>query len=344
MNYSEFNEKHPKGHIMQSDLWARVKDNWQHDTVEVRDENGEITGFMSVLIRKLPVVPLTMMYSPRGPVCDVHDEKTLKDLTDGVKKLAKKYHSYVLKIDPDIESSDTEFIDIMKRLGYSLKDGSKNFDGVQPKYVFRLDVKDKTEDELFAAFHSKTRYNVRVAVKNGVEVRQGCRDDLKRFHEIMLETGLRDGFVIRSLGYFEKMYDVLAPTDNLRLYCAYKDDKMLAGTIALYYGDKVWYLYGASSNESRNLMPNYLLQWEMIKWSVENKCAVYDFRGVSGDLSEDNPLYGLYRFKKGFSGKFTEFAGEFEYRFKPFLATCIDKATHIYMGLRRKVFLLKKKK
>ncbi len=343
MNYSEFNQNHPKGHIMQSELWHKVKDNWKHDVVEARDENGELTGFVSVLIRKLPVVPLTMMYAPRGPVCDVHDEKTLRQLTDGLKKLAKKHHSYVLKIDPDVECDDTEFVEIMKKLGYSLKDAGKNFDGVQPRFVFRLDVKDKTEDEIFAAFHSKTRYNIRVALKHGVEVRRGNRDDLKRFHEIMLETGLRDGFIIRSQSYFEKMYDALEPTGNLRLYCAYSGEKMIAATIALYYGDKVWYLYGASSNEARNLMPNYLLQWEMIKWAIEEKCAIYDFRGVSGDLSEDNPLYGLYRFKKGFSGKLTEFVGEFEYQFSPFLAKFIEKASRFYMKLRRKLFLKRKK-
>ena len=59
-------------------------------------------------------------------------------------------------------------------------------------------------------------------------------------------------------------------------------------------------------------MPNYLLQWEMIKWAIENKCKIYDFRGVSGDIDENNPLYGLYRFKKGYGGKLTEFVGEFE--------------------------------
>ena len=342
MNYQEFIEKHPKGHIMQSDLWAKLKNNWQHEVITATDDKGEITGAMSVLINKLPVLPFSMMYSPRGPVCDVHDLETLKKLTDGVRALAKKHKAYVLKIDPDVESSDTEFAEIMRELGYKLKDAGKNFEGIQPKYVFRLDVKDKTEDEVFAIFHTKTRYNIRVAVKNGVETRLGKREDLKEFHAIMLETGLRDEFVIRSLEYFERMYDVMAPK-NLRLYCAYHEGKMIAGTIALYYGDKVWYLYGASSNASRNVMPNYLLQWEMIKWAVEEKCAIYDFRGVSGDISEDNPLYGLYRFKKGFNGKFTEFVGEFELEFNPLLAKLIDKGTHIFIELRRRLFVLKGK-
>lgn len=93
---------------------------------------------------------------------------------------------------------------------------------------------------------------------------------------------------------------------------AYFKDEPIAGTLAVQYGDKTWYLYGASSNEHRNKMPNYLLQWEMIRWAVEGKCRIYDFRGVSGDLSPSNPLYGLYRFKKGFSGDFVEFCGEFD--------------------------------
>ena len=100
--------------------------------------------------------------------------------------------------------------------------------------------------------------------------------------------------------------------EHARLYMAFHEGQPIAGTLAIHYGDKVWYLYGASSNEHRNLMPNYLLQWSMIQWAVETGCSVYDFRGVSGDISEDNPLYGLYKFKKGFGGDFTEFVGEYD--------------------------------
>lgn len=343
MNIEQFIENHPKGHIMQSALWGHMKSNWKQEWITATDENGELAGVMGVLVQKLPLLPFSIMYSPRGPVCDVHDARVLGQLTEGAKALAKKHKAYVLKIDPDVESSDTQFVREMERLGYRLKDDSKNFEGIQPRYVFRLNVAGKTEDEVFAGFHSKTRYNVRVALKKGVEVKLGTKEDLPRFHEIMLETGLRDEFVVRSLSYFEQMYDVFAPA-HLRLYCAYHEGQMIAGTIALYYGDKVWYLYGASANTSRNLMPNYLLQWEMIRWSIEKKCAIYDFRGVSGDLSEDNPLYGLYRFKLGFGGTFTEFCGEFELQFNPFLAKWIDKGSHAFIEMRRRLFVLRGKK
>ena len=344
MNYEQFVQNHPKGHFCQSEKWALLKDNWKHETVTATDKDGNIKGLMSILIRKMPVVPYTMMYAPRGPVCDVHDKETIAELACKVKELAKKHNAYVMKVDPDVSVEDKEFMQIMSECGYKLQDTGKNFEGIQPKFVFRLNVEGKTEEEVFAMFHTENRRKIRIARdKVGVEVKIGTREDLPEFHKIMLETGLRDKFVIRSLDYFEKMYDVFAP-ENLRLYCAYLDGKMIAGTIAILYGDKVWYLYGASSNDDRKAMPNYLLQWEMIRWAIDEKCKIYDFRGVSGDISEDNPLYGLYRFKKRFNGDFVEFVGEYELPLKPFVGKVINKSLHFAIELRRKLFVLKGKK
>lgn len=347
MNYKnceEFVLNNKKGHFCQSEKWAKLKDNWIHENIVSKDGDGNIRGVMSVLIRKMPVVPYTMMYAPRGPVCDIYDSDVISDLTEQAKVLAKKHNAYVLKIDPDVSVKDTKFDEIMRDCGYVLKKTGKNFEGIQPKFVFRLDVSGKTEEEVFSVFHTENRRKIRIARdKMGVEVKTGTRDDLKRFHEIMVETGLRDKFVVRSLEYFEKMYDVFAP-ENLRLYCAYLDGEMIAGTIAIHYGDKVWYLYGASSNEHRKAMPNYLLQWEMIRWAIEEKCNIYDFRGVSGDITPDNPLYGLYRFKKRFNGDFVEFLGEYELPLKPFVAKLVDFGLKTGIEIRRKLFVLKGKK
>ena len=113
----------------------------------------------------------------------------------------------------------------------------------------------------------------------------------------MIETGNRDNFGIRSLEYFEKMYDELAP-NHLKFLMEYYENKPIAGIIPIMYGNKVWYLYGASSNENRNLMPNYLLQWTMIKQAIERKADIYDFRGVSGVVDENllNLLFFLLLF------------------------------------------------
>ena len=83
---------------------------------------------------------------------------------------------------------------------------------------------------------------------------------------------------------------------------AFHEGTPIAGTLAIWFGDKVWYLYGASSNHHRNLMPNYLLQWNMIQWALEKKCRIYDFRGVSGDLSEDNPCTAFTSLRRASMG------------------------------------------
>ena len=158
----------------------------------------------------------------------------------------------------------------------------------------------------------------------------------------MVETGLRDNFVTRDEAYFSNMLKNLG--EHCRLYMAFHEGQPIAGTLAIWYGDKVWYLYGASSNEHRNLMPNYLLQWNMIQWAVEKKCRIYDFRGVSGDLTEDNPLYGLYKFKKGFNGDFTEFMGEFDLVLSKFWYKTLKIATDAYHRLAMIRYMSKNKK
>lgn len=340
--YEAFNQKCEKGHFCQSVLWAKIKTDWDFTAVIVRDGAGEITGAIGVLIRPVPLFRAKMMYSPRGPVCDVHDKDVLRRLFEGVDELAKKHRAYIFRIDPDIKSDDREFIEECMRLGFTLPEDSKNFEGVQPRYVFRLPLNGRNEEELLASFHQKTRYNIRVALKKGVEVRIEDRSRVDDFYRIMLETGIRDGFVIRTAEYFTRLLDAMG--EHARLYMAYLDGKPIAGTLAVHYGDKVWYLYGASSDSYRNVMPNYLLQFEMIKWAVATGARIYDFRGVSGDLSEDNPLYGLYRFKKGFNGEFTEFVGELTRIYRPAANAFLKAAEKCYRRLNMIRFKLKNKK
>ncbi len=314
--YKQFLEHHDRCNFGQSLEWGKVKSNWKNEVVLSKNDNGKIVGSISVLIRKIPIFG-NFMYVSRGPICNIHDEIILKDLTDGLKELARKYKAFTLRMEPDIKSSDEEFRNIIKRMGFKINDKGKNFsDGIQPRYVFRLDLKGKTEEEIFSEFHQKTRYNIRLAGRKGVEIREGSRDDLKEFHKIMVVTGKRDNFMIRPLEYFEKMYDCLAP-EHLKLMMAYYEGKPISGIIDIIYGNKIWYLYGASSNEHRNLMPNYLLQWEMIKYSISQGKDMYDFRGVTGIVDEKDPHYGLYRFKKGFNAEFTEFIGEVYINFRP---------------------------
>ena len=329
-NLKEFLEKNPKSNFLQSPEWAKVKTEWKNEMIVVKDNKGQIKGTMSILLRKMPIFNRYIMYAPRGFVCDIHDKETLKELTEKAKEIAKKYKAFIFRLDPDVLQEDGEFKKIIYDLGYKTKDNIKGVnDVIQPKYVFRLDLRNKTEEELLKSFESKTRYNIRLAIKKGVTVREGTREDLKIFYDIMKTTGSRDSFFIRPLSYFEKIYDEMKPK-HVKLFIAEYEGEPIAAVFPILYGNKVWYLYGGSSNKHRNLMPNYLLQWEMIKWALENKCDWYDFRGVSGFKDENDPQYGVYKFKKGFNPTFMEFIDEIYVVYNPLMNAIFNFSKKLY--------------
>ena len=338
--YEAFVQSSPKGNFAQSYLWGRQKPMWLWEAVIVRDADGGIVGSLALMTRKVPGTGRTLMYGCRGPVMRLDDRETFYELLAGAKELAKKHRAYVIKLDPDVPSSDTAFAALLREAGFRAKEGGKNFEAIQPRYVFRLNVENKTEEDLLAGFHQKWRYNIRLAERKGVTVKICGKEMVPDFARLMLTTGVRDGFVTRKPAYFSDMLDNLG--EHARLYMAFSaENEPIAGTLAIHYGDKVWYLYGASSNEHRNLMPNYLLQWRMIQWAVETHCRVYDFRGVSGDVTEDNPLYGLFRFKQGFGGEFTEFVGEEDLVLSPFTYWCVEHGTSVFKELRKRAYLIK---
>jgi len=316
--FDQFMARHPKGHVLQTWGWGDLKSKtgWKPWRLVLEDEKGEIVAGISILERKIPVVGIPIFYASRGPVLDTKDHQLFDALLREVKKLAKQRGAIFLKIDPDIPSSDKELENYLKSRGFRSAETGKGFEGVQPKYVFRLDI-SPDEETLMAQMHQKTRYNVKLAIKKGVKIRIGTKADLPEFYRVLKETTERDKFLVRAYSYFEDMYDELHSVGMLELFLAEYEGKIIAGTLALIIGEKAWYLYGASSNSHRNVMPNYLIQWEMIRWAKSRGCTLYDFRGVPGQLTEDNPLYGLYRFKKGFNGVYTEFIGEWDLVYRP---------------------------
>ena len=161
-------------------------------------------------------------------------------------------------------------------------------------------------------------------MKHGVEIRVVGQEYLDDFVRIMQTTGERDGFNVRPKAYFARMLDALG--EHVRMYMAFYQDQPISGAITTNYAGKTCYVYGASDNVYRNVMPNYLIQWEMIKWAIETGCAIYDFQGVSGNMDENGHMYGLYRFKRGFNGTLDELAGEFDYVYQPLKAKMVDKA------------------
>lgn len=339
--YNDFVSRAPKGHILQSYEWGLVKEDWQPFRMLV-EKDGLPVAALSILKRPLPFFGKSIFYAPRGPVGDIHDKGLMDYLWIQAQILARKEKAIFLKIDPDVLVSDEVFRQDLLKRHFRYAGHGEGFEGIQPKFVFRLDIAPD-EEALFQNLHHKTRYNIRLAQRKGVTIRQDCGlEDLPEFYRILKETTERDNFLVRSYAYFERLWTVLVPKGYLKLFMADFEGMPIAGTLAFIYGDKAWYIYGASSNAHRNVMPNYLIQWEMIRWAKAQGCTLYDFRGVSGDLSPDNPLYGLYRFKKGFNGEFTEFVGEFDRVYEPFWYRLWNVAEPLYQKMIRRWIRWKK--
>ncbi len=327
-----FTASHPNGHFLQTSLWGKVKNEWKWFGVICRNESGEITGTLAVLLRKISKLPYHMMYAPRGPVCNLGDKGTFDALIAAAKEEGKKYNAYELKIDKDAPVDNEEYKKIVLANGFKLKERTINFEDFQCRYVIRIHLNGRTEDEVFAAFHSDHRRKIRIAIKNNVEIKIHGSEKADVFYSIMKETCERDGFELRSAEYFASILDAFG--DKARLYLAYYENRPIAGAISVLWGDKVWYFYGASSNSDRKVMPNYLMQWEMIKWAIESNCRIYDFRGVAGVIDESNPLFGLYRFKHRFDGTYEEFMGEMDLILKPTAAKIVAASQEIMKKLR----------
>lgn len=332
--YEEFVRSHRNGSLMQSVLWHGVKQNWKHDIAVVRAAGGSICAGISVLARKMPGFGTTMLYAPRGPVCDYDDSPLLKELQQGIDQVAKKHNAHIFKMDPDLRVGETNFLEAAQALGYRRFYEPTGFATIQTRFNYRLYFEGRGEEQILADMHSKTRYNIRLAERKGVTVRVGTKADLDDFMHLMDVTGTRDGFSVRSKDYFETMLDTLG--EHIRLYLADYEGKPIAGAITSNYAGKTCYIYGASDNEHRNVMAPYLIQWEMIRWALETGCTVYDFMGVSGNMDENDPLYGLFRFKDGFKGVVDELVGELDYVYKPLVNSLVNRAIACNEWLREK--------
>ena len=330
--YENFVSTYDGASLMQSLNWAKVKFGWIQEAVYI-EENKKIIAAMTVLLEKVPHTNTYLMYAPRGPVCDINNIELVKRLVNELEKLKEKYNIFLLKFDPNVKY-DEKIEKMYKEAGFKVLNKNVNKDDlIQPLHDMVLDIDNISEEGLMKSFGEKTRYNIRLATKKSVEVYYSRKEeDLKIFYELYKITAIRDKIGCRSYEYFEAMlkaYD----ENQLRIYIAKHEDDKLSAAIAINYGGELFYLYGASSNEKRNLMPNYLMQWEMIKWGLETKCKKYNFGGV---LNLD-PQNGLYKFKIGFCKKdgVTEYIGEIDKVYNKFMYLLYTKGLPILKKVKR---------
>lgn len=293
----------PLADFMQSFAWGEVKKRtgWDALRLLVTDDDGRARAACSILRKKEVRGVPPILYAPRGPVLDHTDTEALRALLDAIR--ARAGDAFLFKCDPAIEAG-SEAATALTAAGLRIVTGG-TFGGVQPAQVMVLDLSIGL-DKVFEGFKSKWRYNVRLAERKGVTVRDGGRDDLEAFHRLYLETARRDGFTGRGRTYFDALWDELAPHGLVKMFLAEHEGEVIAGILVMPMGERAIYTYGASSNEKRNLMPNHLIQWTAIRWAAEAGLRIYDFRGVSEHVP------GLKRFKEGFGAREVAYAGEFD--------------------------------
>lgn len=290
----------PNAHVLQTWEWGEVKSRvgWA-PTRLLFSENGKPCAAAQVLRRQLPRTPLGILYVPKGPALDYQDTTLSGSTLVALEDYARRERSVFVKIDPDVEANAPTAACLRER-GWRV-----SAEQIQYRNTVRLDLA-KSEQELQEAMKPKWRYNIRLAEKKGVRVEGGSEADLKLFYEMYVETGARDSFLVRRFPYYRDVWSTMMRGNLAHMLLARVGSETIAGLILFIFGRSAWYFYGASRSAHRDLMPNHLLQWEAIRWSKARGCQAYDFWGAPDRLSEDEPMYGVYKFKMGFGGEFVE--------------------------------------
>ncbi|MFN2137898.1 MAG: lipid II:glycine glycyltransferase FemX [Candidatus Promineifilaceae bacterium] len=307
--WDDFVAAHPHGSILQTTNWARLKNRfgWSSDRVWLKQE-GQFVAGAQILYRSAALGILKIGYIPHGPLLDWENDEQVDVLFGQIDEAAYKNGAGIVKLEPLLwqqEIAPERWAEIVQRTGCIVP-----ADTIQPPRTIMIDLAPP-EEEILAAMKQKTRYNIRLSSRKDVVVREGSAEDLATFVDLMKITGQRDKFGTHEPAYYAAMYSLFAP-DHAVLLLAEYEGQPLAGAMITALGDTAVYLYGASSNEERNRMPAYAVQWAAIRWAKERGCRQYDLWGVP-DADEEaleaafadrsDGLWSVYRAKRGYGGR-----------------------------------------
>ncbi|MBU1132229.1 peptidoglycan bridge formation glycyltransferase FemA/FemB family protein [Patescibacteria group bacterium] len=253
------------------------------------------------------------LYAPRGPVsADSIDndlkEKIFSKLMNYIDNVAREENALYFQLDP--LTGNVRWLEIFDRFGFV-----KSARDAQPRHTLILDIR-KSEEELLNQMHQKTRYNIRLAQKKGVEIMVD-NNRFKEFHELLKKTESRKNITLYEQDYFEK----LLKYPFAKLYLAKFEGKIIAANIMVEFGNVTTYLFGATDYEFRSLMAPHLLQWQAMKDAKERGIYFYDFGGAAPKEAKghEENWFGFTKFKMGFSpaAEITEYVGSFEKVYAP---------------------------
>jgi lipid II:glycine glycyltransferase (peptidoglycan interpeptide bridge formation enzyme) len=283
------NIKQPEGGLLQSKEWMNVL---RAEGKEIVAINNKIFG----ITNKLPVVG-TYIYVPRA--CDMNSKNV-----DIFLQNTKNYNVGWIRID----LCDKKVLSIFDAQNIHYQKAPHD---MQPKENFIIDI-TLSNDELLSQMKSKTRYNMRLAKKKGVEIiatREKKYIDI--FCDLVEQTAKRKNVSFHNRKHYYEMFNNI-PEKMMQLYVATYNDEVIATNIVSFYNDTSTYLHGATSDKYRNVMAPFLLQWQVILDAKQKGCKWYDFGGVFSDTDDDGKR-GITRFKKSFSPKTEIFRTEGSY-------------------------------
>jgi len=330
-------------HPLQSWQWGEFKKRTGMRVIRLGVfEKGKIIGGFQILFRSISKLSLSVGQLLKCPLPD-------GEVVGALKELAEEQKAIFIKVEPDYvvrrwdnfkgkvqkPPAEDKKIDLTK-IGLELAE-KPFFD----PYSFGLDL-TKTEEELLANMAGKTRYNIRLAQRNGLAVEEKSdQEGLEIFINLLQETLKRQKFFLHSPGYFEKMWKVLAPAGISHILLAKHKDKILNAWMLFTWKNRIFYPYGASSSENRNLMGSNLICWEAIRFGKKLGCKSFDMWGGLGpDADPKDPWFGFHKFKLGYGGDLVKFVGSWDLVLNKPLYRAVHFANSIRWGLlhlRRKL-------
>ncbi len=326
LRWREFLQDFPDAHLLQTPEWGELKGafGWQPIRVIGEDHLGNPAG-AQILLREVPF-GFSFAYMPMGPVGNRAHKSSWRrwaPLWSEIDRLCRQRRVVFLKVEPDMwEQDDRSSQDDLSRFEMRAN-FIRNPVGVQPPRTLIINL-EGSEESLLARMKQKTRYNIRLALKKGVVIRPSA--DVEAFYQLITQTAQRDAFGVHTLDYYRMAYELFAPQGDCILLFAESEGAILAGLMAFARGQRAWYFYGASSDVHRERMPNYLLQWEAMRWARKRGCLTYDLWGVP-DYDEHElearfnrrrkGLWGVYRFKRGFGGELQRISGPWDRVYRP---------------------------
>jgi lipid II:glycine glycyltransferase (peptidoglycan interpeptide bridge formation enzyme) len=326
------------GHVLQSYWWGEFKRRFGWRPLRmVLERDGEVAGVGQFLALNTVPVPGILMYCSKGPWLPWEDGEAVRAFFEGVVDVVERAGAHTLKIEPEIPERRTDMKALLNDIGFQQARYALNFDT-----TITADL-SPPEEELLARMRKSTRYGVRRAAREGVEVVEP--EDFERawetFYGWMKGTAERkSGFTIRRpRAYLHDMMRAMHDAGQGHLFLAVHEGAPLAGVFVFTFGEKYWFMHGASSTEKRSYTPNHLLQWELMRWAKRRGMRHYDMVGIPKpeDRNENDPYYGVYKFKIGFGGEVTDFLGCLDLPIKPARANAWHRFEPVYNRLYYKL-------